>query len=118
MQIELTLPWPPSVNSIWRQGRRHVYRDPKYLSWIKESHGEWLIQRGKIRSIKGEFRLEIALYPPDKRLRDIDNLPKCLLDFLQNAGIIENDHFCRSLLVEYGKEEHTTASARLTVTSW
>ena len=35
--------------------------------------------------------MEIALYPPDRRKRDIDNVLKPTLDALQKAGVYKDD---------------------------
>ena len=35
--------------------------------------------------------MEVYLYPPDKRKRDVDNVLKPLLDALEHAGVYEND---------------------------
>ncbi len=33
----------------------------------------------------------ITVHPPDARKRDLDNLPKAILDSLQHAGVYEDD---------------------------
>jgi hypothetical protein len=40
----------------------------------------------------GDLMVEIIIYPPDKRKRDIDNVKKALFDALQCAGLYENDY--------------------------
>ena len=35
--------------------------------------------------------MEVYLYPPDNRKRDVDNVLKPLLDALEHAGTYEND---------------------------
>jgi crossover junction endodeoxyribonuclease RusA len=39
----------------------------------------------------GDLMVEIIIYPPDKRKRDIDNIKKALFDALQHAGLYEDD---------------------------
>ena len=39
----------------------------------------------------GPLTVEVAVYFPDKRKRDLDNLLKCLLDALTHAGVYEDD---------------------------
>ena len=46
--------------------------------------------------------VEIVLYPPDERRRDIDNYNKALFDALTHAGIWEDDSQVRRMLVEWG----------------
>lgn len=46
---------------------------------------------GLNRKLTGEVSVEIDLYPPDRRRRDIDNPLKCLLDSMTHAGVYEDD---------------------------
>ena len=41
----------------------------------------------------------MLVFPPDRRRRDIDNLPKAVLDSLEFAGVFENDSQVDRLLV-------------------
>ena len=43
------------------------------------------------RKLTGEVSVEIDLYPPDRRRRDIANPLKCLLDSMTHAGVYEDD---------------------------
>lgn len=40
----------------------------------------------------GDLMVEIIVYPPDRRKRDIDNIKKALFDALQYAGLYEDDY--------------------------
>ncbi|WP_134871266.1 RusA family crossover junction endodeoxyribonuclease, partial [Cronobacter sakazakii] len=46
--------------------------------------------------------VEITLYPPDARRRDIDNYNKALFDALTHAGVWEDDSQVKRMLVEWG----------------
>lgn len=46
--------------------------------------------------------VEITLYPPDARRRDIDNYNKALFDALTHAGVWEDDSQIKRMLVEWG----------------
>ncbi len=46
--------------------------------------------------------VEILLFPPDARRRDIDNYNKALFDALTHAGIWEDDSQVQRMLVEWG----------------
>src|ERR1700693_2596194 len=90
--IDVLLPWPPSVNAIWRRGRGRTYRNPKYVAWIKEAG--WAIKAARGRKIKGAFRAESHIVPPNLR-SDLDNFVKPVLDLAQKMELIENDKFCQ-----------------------
>lgn len=94
--IELVLPWPPSVNAMWRTprsgplaGRTMLSEDGrKYRRAVADAV---LLQR---RPNLGAARvaLDIEVRMPDKRRRDLDNLPKAVLDGLTHAGVWEDDN--------------------------
>jgi len=46
--------------------------------------------------------VEIILFPPDARRRDIDNYNKALFDALTHAGVWEDDSQVKRMLVEWG----------------
>jgi crossover junction endodeoxyribonuclease RusA len=87
-ELEIDLPWPPSVNAVWKSGRGRVFTPKK----VKDYHiYVRALMRGKYQ-IKGRIDAFISVYPPDKRIRDIDNLLKIPLDSLQKAGVYKNDN--------------------------
>ena len=96
-KIYLVLPFPPSVNRLWRTTRTGgMHRSAKYMEWKR--HAEWaILQQAKGRKITGPYRLTVNLVRPDKRKRDIDNLFKAVSDSLVHMGIIESDHLCERL---------------------
>lgn len=116
--VIIDLPFPVSVNHVWRFGKKKAYRSKRYMMWLQEAHGNWLIQKPHLGDykIKGHYSLSILLNPPDNRNRDLGNLEKILSDFAQSAGIIENDHLCRRLVIEYGSRIEAPLGARLTFT--
>lgn len=99
--IEITLPYPPSVNRLWRAKKGGgVYRSAEYVNWKKAAAWELAVQV-KSRSIQGRFKILIEAVAPDKRRRDIDNICKAILDVLVAARVIEDDHMCRDLHVRW-----------------
>lgn len=94
MILTLTLPFPPSMNRLWRVGKENtMYRSDVYERWKKEATWTAKIQV-RNKCIKGPFKLTITFVKPDKRHRDLDNLLKAVLDCLQSVGAIENDKNC------------------------
>jgi crossover junction endodeoxyribonuclease RusA len=116
--ITIDLPYPVSMNRIWRGSGKHVYRSPEYINWLTQAGFAWMTQKSKSKTkrIEGEYEFHATVYPPDKRKRDLGNLEKVLQDFAQQAGIIEDDHFCRKITLEYGGPEDAPLGARLTFT--
>jgi crossover junction endodeoxyribonuclease RusA len=102
--LELSLPFPPSVNSLWRVGRSGgMYRSPKYAEWRKSALWEVTAQV-RTRKIKGEYKLTVHVVRPDKRHRDLDNIIKALSDILESSGVIENDKLCQHLEMKWVKD--------------
>lgn len=102
--MNLTLPWPPSVNRMWRnvngrtiiaaEGRR--YRD-EVLWKLAGSTGRF----------KTGIQVSIQAWYPDKRRRDIDNVLKAPLDAMTHAGIWDDDSLIEFLSIrKAGYDQH------------
>lgn len=88
---EIYLPFPPSVNAMYRnvQGRGRV-KSGLYKDW-EEAAGHDLKRQNPKRH-KGAVELTIYLQEPDNlRQKDCSNFAKATEDFLVKAGIIEGD---------------------------
>ena len=87
--LELTLPFPPSVNHYWRHvgPRTLISREGRRF---RRRVCAQLADSG-LRRLSGPLQIEIEVYPPDRRRRDIDNVQKALLDALQHGGLYEDD---------------------------
>lgn len=90
-EVRYTLPFPPSVNTLFRnlpKGGR--VKTTRYKEWINKAAGIFDTQPHK--RIHGDnLELNIMLYRPDKRKRDLDNYLKALLDFLVTTKVIDDD---------------------------
>lgn len=106
--IEITLPYPPSMNHYKRVGRLVTTKTGKiYQSRVNTALTTrflWEVAalvRGKgVESLGGApISLEVDVYSPDKRRRDVDNILKVLLDALQHAKVYDDDNQIARLLV-------------------
>jgi crossover junction endodeoxyribonuclease RusA len=87
--IKLTLPYPPTVNHYWGQlgskkflGKKgKEFREAVFLCSYNARKG----------ALNERLHMEVYLYPPDNRKRDVDNILKPLLDALEHANVYEND---------------------------
>jgi crossover junction endodeoxyribonuclease RusA len=89
------LPYPPSVNGIWRSGKGgRFYKSKHYIAW--ENSAGWLVkQQAKGKRIAGPFAVQIDIVRPDKRKRDLDNTIKVILDLLKNLHVTDDDSECQ-----------------------
>ena len=85
-----TLPVPKTNRYIRRKNGR-VFKSPRVIHW--ESRALWELKKqytGEV--LKEPLSVEVYLFLPDNRKRDIDNMLKTLWDTLEKAKIIENDN--------------------------
>lgn len=99
--FSITLPYPPSVNTYWGFHGSHRYLTPKAKAF-KAATAEAVRTFGHAGF--GDARLEVCieLNAPDRRVRDIDNCVKSLLDALCQAGVFNDDGQVDRLVVERG----------------
>src|ERR1700680_2866807 len=86
------LPFPRSVNRIWRGARGAVHRSPEYTAWVKAADNLMLANggmRGR-QTIHGHFTalVEIKRHSINS---DLDNRIKVVLDYAQRIGLVSND---------------------------
>lgn len=105
--LQLTLPWPPSVNRYWRSvpmGRGRgvrvlISREGRAFRTDAIARLAGLRPRGPLR---GRLDVRIQLCAPTRRALDIDNRLKALLDAMQHAGVYRDDGQIDRLLIERG----------------
>lgn len=97
--VTLSLPFPPSVNNLWRRGRTGMYRSPSYMTWLNAAGT--MLNAQKPGKIAGHYVIAIELERKDNRRRDCDNLVKAVSDLLEQHGVIENDSLADSLTVAW-----------------
>lgn len=93
--IELSLPFPPSVNTYWRhvviKGRSVTLLSKQGREYRTKASCELLRQGLSMRKLSGRLEVQINVFPPDRRKRDLDNIPKGVLDALTKAEVWEDD---------------------------
>ena len=96
LSFEATLPWPPTVNSYYRHkviGKLATVYVTQEGKAYRKAVNLCLMEHGvKTYELEGDLRVEIEVFPPDKRKRDIDNLLKSLLDSLTHAQVWKDDN--------------------------
>ena len=77
----LTLPYPPSVNHLWRHV---VIRGAVRTLLSAEGRKYRVAAREGITGepLTGRLAVRVIVYPPDRRRRDLDNVCKACLDAL------------------------------------
>ena len=103
--FEVTLPWPPTVNTYWRHkvtGRLATVYVSAVGKIYRKVANELVMEAAMVqRYLKqaGPLRVEIEAFPPDRRKRDLDNVLKSLLDSLTHAGVWEDDSQIQDLRI-------------------
>ena len=103
MTIRFTLAAPPSANRIWRVSNGKVHKSAEYRTWLKDQAWVALQQIGPQRASKplsGPISVTVRVTPRDKRLRDLDNYAKPVMDFLEHIMLIDNDRQVERILME------------------
>ncbi|MED8444785.1 phage portal protein [Escherichia coli] len=106
--MKLILPFPPSVNTYWRHPNKGAFAGKSLISAAGRK-----FQSAACAAIVEQLRrlpkptsapasVEIVLFPPDNRIRDLDNYNKALFDALTHAGVWEDDRQVKRMLVEWG----------------
>lgn len=122
------LPWPPSVNHYWKQARRRYKKGGPLIS------ARVITDRGKnyraavqaicaqpLNATAGRLGNDraavvcIEASPPDRRIRDLDNILKAPLDALAHARVFTDD-FRIALLLVYRAD--VLKPGRLGVSIW
>lgn len=106
--IRLTLPFPPSLNTMFpsgKNGRRFLSQKGKDFAeavkakvWADRTNDQYF----KRPSPPPRLGLRLMLCPPDKRVRDLDNHIKAVGDAMTKAGVWVDDSTVDKLVVERG----------------
>ena len=103
MDVELILTWPPTINSYYVLVRNRKFISKKGKAFrvevaeaVREQLGAWV-------ACADRMLVEVILYPPDKRTRDLDNYMKALLDACTESSVWEDDSLIDQLFIFRGQ---------------
>jgi len=95
MKVEIILPFPPTINLYWRhiivRGSVRNLLSAKGRRYRSRCIAECQLQGIANAGLHGPLSVWIDVYPPDRRKRDLDNMPKAILDSLTHAGVWGDD---------------------------
>lgn len=94
--IELTLPYPPTVNHYWGTSGKRRFILPEGINFRNQVFAISLEQDAR-NKLTGRLKIEIKATMPDNRIRDLDNLNKAILDALTHSSVIEDDKYIDDL---------------------
>lgn len=97
--ITLTLPLPPSTNSLYapRKGGGKRKSD-EYDAWIKHANAAYYPQKRGIKPISGPYTVHISV--PINMRGDADNRAKAMVDQLVRLELTPDDKHCQKVTVE------------------
>lgn len=127
MKLILTLPYPPSVNHYKKVGGLVRTKTGKiYQKRVnsKETIGYYYQVYMRVKAAIGlidaksfgraTISVEVDVYPPDARKRDLDGILKVLLDSMQHAGVYDDDNQISRLTVQrMGKMDYGQVIVRI-----
>lgn len=107
MSYLLNLDWPPSVNHIWRKFNGHIVLDKRARAFrlAVASRVAAARARGELprEMLDEDVAVELVLYPPDRRRRDLDNYCKSVFDALTHAGLWRDDSQIKHINAVFGE---------------
>ena len=99
--------WPPSLNEYWRsyKGRNILSKKArvfctKAIEQMRIARTQKLIPLGAVIT---PVAVDIELWPPDRRSRDIDNYTKGIFDALTKGGVWSDDRLAWDLHLHWAR---------------
>lgn len=117
--ITLTVPYPPNANNLKAiftppRGRARMITSKKGREYFK-AVAALMLQLGSPSLGDAPVHMDIQVYRPDRRKRDLSNVRKALEDALVKAGVIADDD---QIVSDSGSKRHPPdrANPRVVVT--
>lgn len=111
--IQITLPFPPSINHYWRRVGNKTIISKEGRAY--RAAVEAIVQQMRLDRIEEAMGVVIVANPPDARRRDLDNLLKAPLDALQAAGVYADDSQFDSIEITRGGVERGSGSLSVAI---
>jgi crossover junction endodeoxyribonuclease RusA len=102
-KIDLFLPFPPSINSFYSKTKNGVFISKVGREYQTCGIGLIREQLPAFEILEAKLRMVVVLYPPDKRIRDLDNYMKPLLDTITKADVWQDDSLVEQLCIYRGE---------------
>jgi crossover junction endodeoxyribonuclease RusA len=112
----LELPYPPSVNTYYRRrkGQHGMFISDRGLQYRADVLACVLLQPLRA-TIDEKMCIEMLIYAPDQRVRDIDNPQKATFDAICKAGVYRDDSLIRELHIKFADEIVKFGKIRVTI---
>lgn len=101
--IYIYLPWGPSVNNYWAAGAGKVRYVSKKGRQYRLDTAQCVLEQCPGIYLSDRLCVDVILYPPDRKRRDLDNHMKALLDAITHAGLWEDDEQIDQLQIYRGE---------------
>lgn len=101
LQLELT--YPPTVGNYWTQwcqdGKVRMAVNERGSAFRAEVYRAKLEHQPRLQTLQGRLHVQVELWMPDRRKRDLDNPLKALFDACTYAKIWNDDEQIDALTV-------------------
>jgi crossover junction endodeoxyribonuclease RusA len=114
VNYDFFLGFPPTVNNYYVKTQRGVFISQKGRKY-REAVAEAINGQMAGLYIQDKILVEVILYPPDNRKRDLDNYMKSLLDALTQSGLWEDDSLIDQLFVYRGVKVSPSGSVTVSI---
>jgi len=102
MKIIFSLGWPPTVNSYYTCTKTGVHMSKRGRKYADDS-STLMREQNVPLDLEDGLSFTVIMYPPDKRIRDLDNHMKALQDAITKHGVWKDDAQLHQLYVYRGE---------------
>ena len=88
--VRYELPYPPSVNNYWHTSGKRRYISPAGKKFTEEVAVN-VYEQGYKRFGDKSLGISVMIHPRSKRIFDLDNTLKAILDALMKANVYDDD---------------------------